>query len=257
MCAVATMDQYTIGRTQATTGLARELVTMRRGRVGGAVVSTANETMPQGGIAEPRRLRGRWSISPLWEGKILLGVLKQQGLAGKGLLEAFEKWAPRILGASRADMNRVYYSQTGREMSDYILVQQADKAVRYKQLPPEAEAFRLALAKSASSQDPEHDSATPSVCSVIPEKRGTIVSVRNTVVEQSRGLFGSKAVLLSARHSNALLSTNQLADLTGFAPKTIRRWTSRRLLNFIRVGNQFRFRPAAVELFLMQHEVRK
>src|SRR5258707_2436391 len=31
MCAVATMDQYTIGRTQATTGLARELVTMRRG----------------------------------------------------------------------------------------------------------------------------------------------------------------------------------------------------------------------------------
>src|SRR5260370_27368542 len=124
MCAVATMDQYTIGRTQATTGLARELVTMRRGRVGGAVVSTANETMPQGGIAEPRRLRGRWSISPLWEGKILLRVLKQQGLAGKGLLETVSKWAPRILGASRADMNRVYYSQTGREMSDYILVQQ-------------------------------------------------------------------------------------------------------------------------------------
>jgi hypothetical protein len=88
--------------------------------------------MQQGGTAEPRRLRGRWSVSPLWEGKILLGVLREQGLAGKGLVEAFEKWAPRIVGASRADMNRVYYEQTGREMSDYILVQQADKAVRYK-----------------------------------------------------------------------------------------------------------------------------
>ncbi len=250
------MNQSTIGRTQAVTGLARELVTTRRGRVGGAVVSTANQAMPQGGIAEPRRLRGKWSVSPLWEGKILLGILKQQGLAGKGLVEAFEKWAPRIVGASRAELNRVYKEQTGREMSDYILVQQADKAVRYKQLPPEAEDFRLALAKSVSSQGSEHDSATPSVCAVSPE-HGTILSVRNTIVGQGTGLLGSKPVLLGTRHSNALLSTNELADLTGFAPKTIRRWASRRLLNFIRVGNQFRFRPAAVELFLMQREVRK
>ncbi len=80
-------------------------------------------------------------------------MLRQQRLAGKGLVEAFEKWAPRIVGAFRADMNRVYYEQTGREMSDYILVQQADKAVRYKQLPSEAEDFRLALAKLVSSQD--------------------------------------------------------------------------------------------------------
>ena len=248
------MNQHTICRTQAATGLARELITTRRGRVGGAVVRTENEAMPQRGTAEPRRLRGRWSVSPLWEGKILLGVLREQGLAGKGLVEAFEKWAPRIVGASRADMNRVYYEQTGREMSDYILVQQADKAVRYKQLPSEAEDFRRALASSHGS---ENNSATPSVCSVSAEQRDTILSVRNTVVEQGTGLFGSGPVLLGARHSNALLSTNQLADLTGFAPKTIRRWASRRLLNFIRVGNQFRFRPAAVELFLMEREVRK
>ena len=43
----------------------------------------------------------------------------------------------------------------------------------------------------------------------------------------------------------------------GFKPKTIRRWVSRRLLNYIRVGNQFRFRAVAVELFLAQREVRK
>jgi hypothetical protein len=164
---VATMNQYTIRRARAATGLARELETTRRGGVGGAVVSIANEATPLGGIAEPRRLRGRWSVWPLWEGKILLGVLKQQGLAGKGLVEAFERWAPRIVGASRADMNRVYSEQTGREMSDYILVQQADKAVRYKQLPPEAEDFRLALAKSVSSQDSEHDSVAASVRTVV------------------------------------------------------------------------------------------
>ena len=52
-------------------------------------------------------------------------------------VEAFEKWSARIAGASRADMKRVYKEQTGRDMSDYILVQQADKAVRYKQLPPQ------------------------------------------------------------------------------------------------------------------------
>jgi hypothetical protein len=46
---VATMNQYTIGRTQAATGRARELITTRRGRVGGAVVRTENEAMPQGG----------------------------------------------------------------------------------------------------------------------------------------------------------------------------------------------------------------
>jgi hypothetical protein len=254
---VATMNQYTISRTQAATGLARELITTRRGRVGGAVVCTENEAMPQEGTAKPRRLRGRWSVSPLWEGKILLGVLREQGLVGKGLVEAFEKWAPRIVGASRADMNRVYYEQTGREMSDYILVQQADKAVRHEQLPSEAEDSRRALSKSASSCGSENDSATPGVCSVSAEQRDTILSVRNTMVEQGTGLFGSKPVLLGARHSNALLSTSQLADLTGFAPKTIRRWASRRLLNFIRVGNQLRYRPAAVELFLMQREVRK
>jgi hypothetical protein len=42
-------------------------------------------------------------------------------------------------------MNRVYREQTGRGMSDYVLVQQADKVVRYNQLPPEAEVVRRAL----------------------------------------------------------------------------------------------------------------
>jgi hypothetical protein len=74
-------------------------------------------------------------VSPLWEAKILLGVLKEQGLAGKGLVKAFEKWAPTIACSSRSEISRTYQKQTGRDMSDYILVQLADKVVRYSQLP--------------------------------------------------------------------------------------------------------------------------
>jgi excisionase family DNA binding protein len=63
--------------------------------------------------------------------------------------------------------------------------------------------------------------------------------------------------LLDNHDPNVLLSTNELATLIGFRPKTIRRWVSRKFLSYIRVGNRFRFRLAAVELFLAQREVRK
>ena len=89
------------------------------------------------------------------------------------------------------------------------------------------------------------------------EQGGSIVPTRSEALERIGRSLGAEANLLGVRSSGALLSTNELAGLTGFAPKTIRRWASRRLLNFIRVGNQFRFRPAAVELFLAQREIRK
>jgi excisionase family DNA binding protein len=67
----------------------------------------------------------------------------------------------------------------------------------------------------------------------------------------------SKQRLLDEHDPNVLLSTNELASLIGFRPKTIRRWVSRKLLNYLLVGNRLRFRLAAVELFLAQREVRK
>ncbi|MGB7846199.1 MAG: helix-turn-helix domain-containing protein [Candidatus Acidiferrum sp.] len=206
---------------------------------------------------ERRRVRGNWNISPLWEGKILLGVLKQQGLAGKGLIKAFDKWAPRIVGVSRLDMDRAYGQQTGRTLSDYILAQQADKAVRYRQLPPEADGYRLLLAESTSGQKSESNTLALDVRAWSAEEGGTILPIRSAVIEKIALSGASRSNLLGPRLSNTLLSTNELADLTGFAPKTIRRWASRRLLNFIRVGKQFRFRAAAVDLFLAQREVRK
>src|SRR5882762_6981659 len=77
-------------------------------------------------------------------------------ISRKGLVKAFEKWAPRIAGCSRAEMNRVYCQQTGREMSDYILLQRADKAVRYNQLPPEAEVVRRTVLSSDSFRLDDH-----------------------------------------------------------------------------------------------------
>ena len=207
--------------------------------------SNNNQKQADAGIEaceeEHRRSRGKWSVSPLWEAKILLGVLRQQGLAGKGLVKAFEKWAPRVAGRSRGEMNRVYRAQTGREMSDYILVQQADKVVRYNQLPPEAEVVRRALLSPDSSR-----------------VNGYNQSEQAENPAETKGAFRlSKQHRLDDHDPNVLLSTNELASLTGFRPKTIRRWVSRKLLNYIRVGNRLRFRLAAVELFLAQREVRK
>src|SRR6266404_7301079 len=213
--------------------------------VGIVLKSNSNQKQADAGIEacekEHRRSRGKWSVSPLWEAKILLGVLRQQGLAGKGLVKAFEKWAPRVAGRSRAEMNRVYRAQTGREMSDYILVQQADKVVRYNQLPPEAEVVRRALLSPDSFRLDDH---------VLPEQA-------KAPSETKAPLRWSKQRRLDEHDPNVLLSTNELASLTGFKPKTIRRWVSRRLLSYILVGNRFRFRLAAVELFLAQREVRK
>src|SRR6267378_663881 len=213
--------------------------------VGIVLKSNSNQKQADAGIEaceeEHRRSRGKWSVSPLWEAKILLGVLRQQGLAGKGLVKAFEKWAPRIAGCSRAEMNRVYCQQTGREMSDYILLQRADKAVRYNQLPPEAEVVRRTILSSDSFRLDDH---------VLPEQA-------KAPSEAKAPLRWSKQRRLDEHDPNVLLSTNELASLTGFKPKTIRRWVSRRLLSYILVGNRFRFRLAAVELFLAQREVRK
>jgi len=156
-----------------------------------------------------------------------------------GRLPSFLAFAHR--GRSRAEMNRVYRAQTGREMSDYILVQQADKVVRYNQLPPEAEVVRRALLSPDSSR-----------------VNGYNQSEQAENPAETKGAFrSSKQHRLDDHDPNVLLSTNELASLTGFRPKTIRRWVSRKLLNYIRVGNRLRFRLAAVELFLAQREVRK
>lgn len=92
-----------------------------------------------------RRIRARWSVSPLREAKALLGVLQQEGLRGNGLVKAFESHSPRLLGYSREDMGKLYRQQTGRDLTDYILVQKADKVVRYDEFGPERVVLRRTL----------------------------------------------------------------------------------------------------------------
>jgi len=247
----------------------------------------------QGATRERNRARGNWSVSPLWEAKILLGVLKEQGLAGKGLVKAFEKWAPTIACSSRSEISRTYQKQTGRDMSDYILVQLADKVVRYSQLPPEADIVRQALlnsrglaeseskmsgriVRSGSQRENASDSETSSKprldvgtkgatahglarssSEAATEQARALQTCAKNVAGEERTLVASKPRLLDDHDPNVLLTTNEVASLTGFRPKTIRRWVSRKLLNYIRVGNRLRFRLIAVELFLGQREVRR
>jgi len=96
-------------------------------------------------MAEARIVRARWSASPLREAKTLLGVLQDEGLRGKGLIEAFEKNCVRYLGYTRADMAKLYRQQTGRDLSDYILIQKADKVVRTNELVAERMVLRRTL----------------------------------------------------------------------------------------------------------------
>lgn len=96
-------------------------------------------------MADVKVVRARWSVSPLREAKTLLGVLQDEGLRGKGLVSAFEKYSLRLLGYSRADMARFYRQQTGRELTDYILCQKADKVVRTGELVPERAVLRRTL----------------------------------------------------------------------------------------------------------------
>lgn len=103
-------------------------------------------------MAETRIVRGRWSVSPLREAKVLLGVLKQEGLTGEGFIKAFEKYSVRLLGYSRADMARLYRQQTGRELSDYILIQRGDKVVRDNELEAERVVLRRTLLRSRRSK---------------------------------------------------------------------------------------------------------
>lgn len=96
-------------------------------------------------MAEARIVRARWSVSPLRESKVLLGVLQTEGLRGKGLIEAFEKNCVRYLGYTRADIAKLYRQQTGRDLTDYLLIQKADKTIRYNELEAERAVLRRTL----------------------------------------------------------------------------------------------------------------
>ncbi len=171
-------------------------------------------------------VRGKWSVSPLREAKTLLGVLKQQGLAGKGLIEAFEKWAPRITGSSRADMNRLYREQTGREMSDYILVQQADKIVRYNQLPPEAEGFRQIILRSRQSGEPKQDDCRQVVAHRKSAKREPGLPALYRVRVEVRADKGNHdgTILLAALNGReaAERARSEIVDFFGVPAKAVR-----------------------------------
>lgn len=171
-----------------------------------------------------RRVNGRWRVSPLREAGTLLGVLKQEGLAGKGHIHAFEKWLPRIVGVSRADADKVYREQTGREMADKILIQKADKIVRYSQLPPEAEVFRQIILKSRQP-DKQRNSCQRAITQRKSDKREPGVTALYKVRVEVRSGTGDRdsTVLVGAqeRGEAAERARSQVADFFGVPAKAV------------------------------------
>lgn len=51
-----------------------------------------------------------------------------------------------------------------------------------------------------------------------------------------------------------LISVEELADVLGLSPQTIRNWVAMRRIPFLRVGGKTRFRRASIEAWLEQKE---
>lgn len=190
--------------------------------------SDSDDVKEQAGLEEtdaPRRINGRWRVSPLSEAGTLLGVLRQEGSAGKGLIHAFEKWLPRIVGVSRADADKVYREQTGREMADKILIQKADKIVRYKQLPPEAEIFRRIILRSRQPAK-KPDSCRQTIARRKGAKRGPRVASLYKVRVEVRSGMGDRdsTVLIGAEERGEAVerARSQVADFFGVPAKAVR-----------------------------------
>jgi len=55
---------------------------------------------------------------------------------------------------------------------------------------------------------------------------------------------------------DSLLSISEVAERLGVSGRTVRRLIQQKQINYVLVGMQYRIRPAALELFLSQREVK-
>ncbi len=174
-------------------------------------------------LAPSIRRQGKWRLSPLREAGVLLGVLKREGLTGKGIVKAFEKWAPRIVGASRANIGRLYREQTGREMADHILIQKADKVVRYRQLPAEIELVRRVILRSRRSVGKREDRRVAQRNGAKRQRQFPVV-YRVRVEVRSDDINHDATVLVAALNGRgaAERARSEVAELFGVPAKAVR-----------------------------------
>ena len=60
----------------------------------------------------------------------------------------------------------------------------------------------------------------------------------------------------SGKFFDNLIDVENVAEVLGVAPKTIRKWVSIRFIPFVRVGRRVMFRPKSIELWLNQKETK-
>ena len=61
----------------------------------------------------------------------------------------------------------------------------------------------------------------------------------------------------SGNSALTLLNAQQVCEVLQISRRTLTRWIRKNLINYVRIGGQYRFRPAAVELFVSQREVKR
>ena len=66
--------------------------------------------------------------------------------------------------------------------------------------------------------------------------------------------FPERQTLKKERFSDNLINVENVAEVLGVAPKTIRKWVSIRFIPFVRVGRRVLFRPKSIELWLNRKE---
>lgn len=66
--------------------------------------------------------------------------------------------------------------------------------------------------------------------------------------------LASDKVQSSSKLFEILLTVDDVANVTGFAPQTIRNWVALRQIPFLRIGGKTRFRRRSIEAWLEQKE---
>ena len=66
--------------------------------------------------------------------------------------------------------------------------------------------------------------------------------------------FPERQTLKKERLFDNLINVENVAEVLGVAPKTIRKWVSIRFIPFVRVGRRVLFRPKSIELWLNRKE---
>ena len=105
------------------------------------------------------------------------------------------------------------------------------------------------ISKRASKKKPQEQEIAELLTS--PEGK---LKLKSLSLDKSLKENTLKGALKKERRFDNLIDVENVAEVLGVAPKTIRKWVSIRFIPFVRVGRRVLFRPKSIELWLNQKE---